>query len=67
VDTLLKRADLGGTDHRIVRADGFLRALGHAPSPVEQQAGRNTMPTGDEGNRHARHGGFFQDLQFLVN
>jgi hypothetical protein len=33
---------------------------------VEQQAGRNTMPTGDEGNRHARHGGFFQDLQFLV-
>jgi hypothetical protein len=41
----------------------LLPAFGHALCQLEQQAGRNTMPALDEGNR----GGHFPDLQLLVN
>src|SRR5882762_890435 len=66
-DTLLQSPHFRTGDDLIVRPDRFLPALGHAPSPPEDQAGRNTMTAGHVGNRHAGLCGFRQDCKLLVH
>src|SRR3974390_1100128 len=65
-DPLLQRTNLGARDHLLVRLDRFLTALGHEPSPAEDQAGRSTMLAGDVRNRHPRLGGLTHHHQLLL-
>jgi hypothetical protein len=50
-DALLENFDLRGPDDFFIDPDRLLPTLGHAPSPVKQQGGRNTMLPSHIGNR----------------
>jgi hypothetical protein len=65
-DALLQRPNLSAPDDFIVHPDRFLPTFGHASSPSEEQARRNTMTAGYVGNRHAGLAGLGQYRQLLV-
>ena len=66
-DALLEGLDLRGTDDLLINPDRFLPTLGHAPSPVQQQGGRNTMLPSHIGNGDPGPRGFLQDRPLLVD
>ena len=66
-DASLKSFDLGGAHDFLIDPDRSLFALGHAPSPVEQQRGRNTMLPSHIGNGDHGLRDFLHSPQLLVD
>ena len=66
-DALLEGFDLGESDYFFIDPDRLFPTLGHAPSPVKQQGGRNTMLPSHIGNRDPGPKGFLQDPRLLID
>lgn len=65
-DAVLEFADAAHGDDLLVCPDRLVPTLGHAPPPLEQQAGGDAMEPGDGGDRHAGLHGLFDQPNLLL-